>query len=130
MLTDDSDDELINGLQAGLVIMMADQVLYKGLELLGWEQKRLNRRQPLTNIDQYVGMFGVPPCVTAQLLEDLQTTTVEDAAIPSKEINIDKLHWSLHFLYWYPTETEQESTWNKCANTIRDGRGSRSRTTY
>ena len=53
-------------------------------------------------------------------MEDLQTTIVEDAAIPSKEINIDKLHWSLHFLYQYPTETERECSWNKCANTIRD----------
>lgn len=91
----------------------------KGLVLLGWDANRLNKRKSEdTNIDQYTGCYGVHPCVTAQLLEDLQTTSVEDARIVG--INLDKLHWTLHFLYRYPTETENESLWKKCSNTIRE----------
>jgi hypothetical protein len=65
-------------------------------------------------------MYGVNTVVTAQLCEDLQTTEVEDARIEPGEMNVTKLHWTLHFLYRYPTEVERQNQWNQCANTIRD----------
>ena len=113
----DSDDDDI---PVGLVIFTPDEMLYKGLTFIGWEEKRLQRRSSETNLDQYGGMYGVSPDVSAQLFEDLQTTNIEKARIEPSKIDAAKLHWSLHFLYRYPTETEWESQWKKCANTIRD----------
>ena len=105
----------------GMILLTSDEVLERGLVLLGWEEERLNKRKRKeTNIDQYVGIYGVHPAVTAQLLEDLQTTKVDAARIAPNQMNVHKLHWALHFLYRYPTETERESTWKKCANTIRE----------
>jgi hypothetical protein len=109
-----SDDEM----PSGLVILSSDEMLVHGLQLLGWENKRLNRRTTATNINQYSGMYGMHPGAVAQLSEDLQTTDIESARM--KELSMDKLHWALHFLYRYPTETERESTWKKCANTVRN----------
>jgi hypothetical protein len=63
-------------------------------------------------------MYGINPVVMAQLCEDLQRTDIGDAGI--KKMDIIKLHWTLHFLYRYPTEVERSNIWNKCPNTIRD----------
>ena len=88
--------------------------MYAGLKLLGWEESRLRRRKvEETNIDQYRGMYGVDPCVIAKLINDLQTTEIDDAFV--EKVDVDKLHWAIHWMYRYPTETESESIWNKCA---------------
>ena len=100
-----------------IIILSPDEMLLAGLTLLGWKEDRLKRRQDSTNEQQYVGMYGANQYVTAQIAEDLQTTTIKEARI--EKMNIDKLHWALHFMYRYPTETERESAWKKCANTIR-----------
>ena len=105
-----------------ILIFTDDFILKSGLNLLGWTDERLafKRRSDETNRDQYRGMFGVNPYVTARLCEDLQTSLTAEARVESKDLNLDKLHWTLYWLYRYPTETEQESIWHKCANTVRD----------
>lgn len=115
----DEDEEL---LKPDIRIFYEEDILKRGLNLLGWTDQRLDfkRRTTETNVDQYRGMFGVNPYVTARLCEDLQVTKIEDARVDRKDLNLDKLHWALHWLYRYPTETERESTWHKCANTVRD----------
>lgn len=117
--TSDSDDELCC---PDIKIFSEGTILLEGLKLLGWTERRLNfkRRSVRRNHLQYRGMYGVPPIVTAQLCEDLQLTKVADAKVESSKLDLDKLHWALHWLYRYPTETERESTWQKCGNTIRD----------
>lgn len=100
-----------------LLILSPDEVLSKGLLNLGWNDNQLKRKLHAMNVDMYRVMYGVDPCVTAQLIEDLQTTTIDKARI--ENIDIDKLHWALHFLYRYPTEKERQHTWKKSPNTIR-----------
>ena len=111
----DTDSEV--SIPDGAVILTPDEMLIGGLTLLGWQENRLEKRQIETNNDQYRGMYGLNPEVVADVCEDLQCTSIKDARI--EKMNVDKLHWALHFMYRYPTETERESTWNKCANTIR-----------
>ena len=112
----DSDDDYV---PPHLVILTVDEMMLKGLSLLGWKKERLDKRETNTNVEQCVGMYGAKPAVVAQICEDLQTTRIKKARV--EKMNVDKLHWALHFMYRYPTETERESTWNKCANTIRMG---------
>ena len=100
-----------------VVTFTAEQIMMKGLVLLGWDEDKLKNRSPEKNISQYSAWYGVEPCVMSKLVEDLQTTNIASARI--ENLNIDKLHWAVHFLYRYPTETENESTWKKCSNTIR-----------
>ena len=110
----ETDDE---ELPTGVVILPPDEVLKRGLKLLHWTEERLNRRMMSTNIDQYSSIYGCSPCVTAQISEDLQLS--KDPRVRIEKFDFDKLHWSLHFMYRYPTEKERESAWQKCANTIR-----------
>jgi hypothetical protein len=94
------------------VNLTSEQILIHGLlRLAGWDAEKLGRRSDETNTDQYRGLYGVEPCVMTELVKDLQTTDIATARIDS--LNLDKLHWAVHFLYRYPTETENESTWKK-----------------
>lgn len=105
----------------GIVVFTEEEMCYKGLILTGFRQERLDRRQIETNIEQYHGLYGIDPSATARLWLDLQTTQIVAARVnPDDSTSIDKLHWALHFLYRYPTETERESKWHKCGNTIRE----------
>ena len=113
----DAASETEDELPENVTILSPDEMLYQGLTLLGWKEERLRKRKDATNQQQYTGMYGVNPCVSAQICEDLQTTQIASARI--ERIVVDKLHWALHFMYRYPTETERESQWKKCANTIR-----------
>jgi hypothetical protein len=54
------------------------------------------------------------------LCEDLQRTEVKGARIEPGKMDIDKLHWTLHFLYCYPTQLDCTNVWNKCSNTVHD----------
>jgi hypothetical protein len=113
----DEDEDDDDDLPHNVVIFSVDEMLHHGLLLLGWAPNRLGRRTQETNVVQYRGMYGMHPAVAARVCEDLQTTKIEVARV--EKMSVDKLHWALHFLYRYPTETERESTWQKCANTVR-----------
>lgn len=115
-MSDDSDDDID---MQNVLIFTQDEVLMNGLSMLGWKETRLNfaRRTDEKNIEQHKAAHGLHPAAVAQLAEDLQTTKIQSARV--ERLDIDKLHWCLHFLYRYPRENERENTWHKCRNTIR-----------
>ena len=97
-----------------IVVVTDEEMLYIGLELLGWTRERLDRRKRVeTNVEQYHGMYGVDPSATVKLWHDLQSTQIEDARVYADDTSLEKLHWALHFLYRYPTEKERERTGKK-----------------
>jgi hypothetical protein len=112
----DTDDDIPLG---NLVILTADEILLEGLNIIGWDTSRVEKWKNKKALEHYRGMYGINPVVTAQLLEDLQTTEVGDARIEPGQLDIPKLHWTLHFLYRYPSELERTNLWKKCANTVR-----------
>ena len=114
-MSSDSEDEAF---PENLIIPTSDEMLLHGLRLAGWDEARLRRRKRETNVEQYMGLYWLHPAMTAQLCEDLQVTSVPEARID--KMSLDKLHWTLHFMYRYPREIERESMWQKCANTIRN----------
>jgi hypothetical protein len=48
---------------------------------VGFKRSRLKRAEKKTNIDRFRGHFGSTPNVIAEILEDLQTTEVEDVIV-------------------------------------------------
>jgi hypothetical protein len=79
---------------------------------VGFKRSRLKRAEKKTNIDRFRGHFGSNPNVIAEILEDLQTTEVEEAYVPSEKLNIDHFLMAMHHLKRYPTEIEREAIFN------------------
>jgi hypothetical protein len=104
----DDDDEHDNG----LLIYTANEIMKIGLVHVGFKRNRLRRAKKKTNIDRFRGHFGSNPNVIAEILEDLQTTEVEEAHVPSEELNIHHFLMAMHHLKRYPTEIEREAIFN------------------
>jgi hypothetical protein len=104
----DDDDEHDNG----LLIYTANDIMKIGLLHVGFNRSRLRRAKKKTNIDRFRGHFGSNPNVIAEILEDLQTTEVEEAHAPSEELNIHHFLMAMHHLKRYPTECEREAIFN------------------
>jgi hypothetical protein len=100
----DEDDEHDNG----LLVYTANEIMKIGLLLVGFTRRRLRRAKKKTNLDRFRGHFGSNPHVLAEILEDLQTTEVEEAHVPSEELNIKHFLMAMHHLKRYPTEIERE----------------------
>ena len=103
----DSDDDYV---PPHLVILTVDEMMLKGLSLLGWKKERLDKRETNTNVEQCVGMYGAKPAVVAQICEDLQTTRVKKARV--EKMNVDKLHWALHFMCRHGRNVPTQLEWN------------------
>ena len=58
----------------------ADEMLFNGLEYVGFTHKRIAACQKATNDKRFVAHFGCIPKVAAMIFEDLQHTSVEKHA--------------------------------------------------
>jgi hypothetical protein len=76
-------------------------VEYKGI--------RIRRARKETNVYRFRGHFGSNPIIYAEIWEDLQTTEVEEARVPTKDLNIHFFLMAMHHLNCYPTEVERET---------------------
>jgi hypothetical protein len=99
------DDEHDNG----LLVFTANEILMIGLKLVGYKKRRIRRAKKQTNLDRFRGHFGSNPNVLAEILEDLQTTEVEEAQVPPEKLNIKHFLRAMHHLKRYPTEIEREA---------------------
>ena len=89
-------------------IYTADEIMKIGLKRVNYKRKRIKRARRKRNVRRFVGHFGVPPTVAAQVWEDLQTTTTPEAFVEAANRNIDHFLMALHHLKKYPTELERE----------------------
>jgi hypothetical protein len=61
------DDEHYNG----LLVFTANEILKIGLQLVGYEKRRIQRAKKQANLDRFRGHFGSNPNILAEILEDL-----------------------------------------------------------
>ena len=64
-----------------LVILTEDEMLFKGLELVGFTLDRMENVERDTNIERFKAHYGSIPFVYAQIWEDLQTTDIPEARV-------------------------------------------------
>jgi hypothetical protein len=110
----------------GLDIKTPAEILILGLELLGFTEKRINRKSKNKNKTQqkiFIGNFGAGPHVVAQIWEDLQKTEIDDAYLPPNERSFPHLLYVFHFMKAYPTEDQRVGKWHECDRILRDKGG-------
>jgi hypothetical protein len=64
-----------------LVILTEDEMLFKRLQLVGFNRHRMETVKRDTNIERFKAHYGSIPFVYAQILEDLQRTDIPEARI-------------------------------------------------
>lgn len=110
--SDQTDDDV--------VVYSPSELTYRGLRLVNYTKKRLRKGKKKKNIERFKGHFGASPALIAQLWEDLQTTTVEDAHVSPELLDIDDFLMALHSLKRYPTELEREAIFDINEKTGRE----------
>ena len=103
--SDDDDD---------LQIFTPDEMMAKGLLLLGWTEHQIERVKDVTNLERFRSHFGADPDVLAQIWEDLQTTKIAAANINGHftdrmKKDVKDFFATMHFLKRY----ESLSFWGR-----------------
>ena len=91
---------------AAFTPLTADQMLEKGLRLLGVTMEEQARRLQKTNMEDFEAHFGSNPTVISKIWSLLHTRN-NAPLTPGKHFALDYLI-ALHWLRVYPTEREQK----------------------
>jgi DDE superfamily endonuclease len=81
-----------------------------GLELVGFDRKQVKRNKVATNLLNFKQFYGSTPLVYTKIWEDLQTTTIAEARIPSDMCDVVCFLMSICFLRLYQTEPVRSAT--------------------
>jgi hypothetical protein len=116
----DSDDSNYSN----LFILTSDEILNRGLKLIGWTHQKLARKSKHKEEKQanwFSCEYGARPHVVAQIWIDLQRTEIEDARInDANEDDLSQLLYTLNFMKSYPTEGQRQNKWHACDRVLRD----------
>jgi hypothetical protein len=102
-----------------VTVLTADEILRKGLVLVGYDCRRQVKVSKATNLGRFRAHYGSNPVVYAQIWEDLQITEIPEARIDNKMVDADTFLMCIHFLKCYPTEVEQGGLFTGCEKTMR-----------
>lgn len=103
-----------------IVIQTPDEILVRGLELVGIDRDRQKRFKQSIKLEHFRSHFGSDPVVYADIWEDLQTTNLPAAIMILKHSDVDSFLMTLHFLKRYPTEIELATRFNMNERTVRE----------
>jgi DDE superfamily endonuclease len=113
----------------GAVVLTPDEVLKRGLKLVGFTDTQIGRVKEKKNQSRFRTHYGAHPLVYAVLLTRLQETTDENARLEfdttsrKGRLLVDQtlkyLFMAIHFLSCYPTEEQAEAIFTVCDKTYR-----------
>ena len=100
------------------VVYSDDQVLEKGLSLLGVGSERLGRKAKLR---RFLSDFGKEPSVYASVWKHLQTTSLPAAQVkhPTEE-DFARFLWTMYWFNHYPNENHMANRTGWCDKTVRE----------
>jgi hypothetical protein len=97
----------------GLDIKTPAEILILGLDLLGFTEKKIERKSKNKRKKQekiFIGNFGAGPHVVAE---------IDDAYLPPNERSFPHLLYVFHFMKAYPTEDQRVGKWHECDRILR-----------
>jgi hypothetical protein len=113
----------------GGVVLTPDELLKRGLKLVGFTDTQIGRVQEKKNQSRFRTHYGAHPLVYAVLLTRLQETTDENARLELDTTSqkgrlltdqtLDYFFMAIHFLSCYPTEEQAEAVFKVCDKTYR-----------
>jgi len=111
--TSSDDDDNLN-------ILTPHEILVAGLKALKYSKRRINRCKDSTNQGRLRNAHGLNSVALAQLWEDLQTTSIEEARLDPNQRDLLMFFISLNFLKKYRTEKDQDEHWQISDRKTRD----------
>ena len=105
--------------EAMMLILTSEEVLRRGLQFVGYDDRRQQRCQRSTNLKRFRANFGAAPIVYAQIWEDLLTTKMKGANIIDSKPKYDDFLLAIYWLRCYPTEQQLEAQFGVSDKTAR-----------
>lgn len=108
------------------IVLTPDEVLCRGLELVGFDQKRQQNVVTKKNLSRFRTHYSGNPATYAELLTRMQISDEPEARIDfcfdkvGIEKGIDYFFMGIHLLACYPVEEEAEGIFKCCDRTWRD----------
>jgi hypothetical protein len=102
-----------------MLIATPDEILWKGLEMGGFNHRRQQRVKRDTCLRRFRALYGSNPIVYAEIIEDLQTTHIVKARVDPKKMSVEKLLVAMNFLKCYQSEEVRAGQFNKSEKTAR-----------
>jgi hypothetical protein len=105
---------------ANIILFTVDEVMDRGLAYVDKRSQAGVMRS--TKVARFRSFFGSLPVVYAQLWEDLQTTSIDDArlVVADPERDLKYLLFSIYYLKSYPIENDSSGRWGLSDRTLRD----------
>jgi hypothetical protein len=105
------------------MIVTADELLLRGLVLVGFSAARIGNVSRSTNLSRFRSHYGSNPIVYSEIeiWEDLQTLPFPEAkiAIDGVFVELDSFLLALFFMTCYPAEPHLTVTFKVCEKTAR-----------
>jgi hypothetical protein len=102
-----------------MLILTAEDILRKGLELGGFDRDRQKKVRRAQNLERFKSLYGSNPVVYAAIFEDLQMTQIPEARVDPKTLCVESFLMAFHFLKCYPTENQLSGLFKICERTAR-----------
>ena len=104
------------------MIVTADELLWRGLVLVGFSGARIGNVSRSTNLARFRSHYGSNPIVYSEIWEDLQTSPIPEARIITDAgfVNLDSFMLAIFFMTCYPTEAQLAATFKVCEKTARN----------
>jgi hypothetical protein len=112
-------EELCITCEARMLVVSEATVLRKGLQYVGFSQRRQRSVNRETNLERFRSNYGSNPIVYAVLLHDFHTTENPEAHVNVSRTKLKPFFLAIHWLYCYPTEHRMAGTFGYCAITCR-----------
>ena len=114
--SDISDYDMQDGITS---VYTVDEMLSEGLLLAGFSREK-QRRQPKSNLQDFVDRYGSTPTVLCKIWIDLQVARTEEARVPPAKRVLKYYLMAHHFLKQYPTESERKAAYQLRTQTMRE----------
>jgi len=103
-----------------LIHIPPDRFAFLALTLMGFRLENEAAARTKNNVDRFLSCFGTTPEAASAIFDDLQTTTIQQARIESKDIKFKYFVMTFNWLKSYKTEHENAGSFKCHEDTVRD----------